>query len=279
MSQVDDKKYIKQIDISKNISKTLGKTNGKYALINDGDKIAVGLSGGKDSLTLIHALKQMQKKAPFDFELKAITVDYGMGENFEYLIDHCKKYDIAHEVIKTNIFDIAKEKIRDNSSFCSFFSRMRRGSLYTTASELGFNKLALAHHLDDAIESFFMNMFYNGSLRTMPPIYKSDRGIWVIRPFIFLRERQFRATIEKNNLQAIGDEACPAMSFKAKMPHAREKITKFVQGLEEDNVNIVNIIKSSFSNINDESFFDASRYSFEIEPYKTRANKKTMGFS
>jgi len=248
------------IQISKNILKTMGRTNGKYNLIKEGDKVAVGLSGGKDSLTLIHSLKQMQKKAPFDFEIKAITISYGMGENFDYLSNHCKKYDIEHEIIKTNIFDIAQEKIRDNSSFCSFFSRMRRGSLYTTALEQGYNKLALAHHLDDAIESFFMNMFYNGALRTMPPIYKSDRGIVVIRPFIFLRERQFRATIEKNNIQAIGDEACPAMKINVKMPYAREKIKAFVEDLEKDNKDIVNTIKASFSHLNAQSFFDTTFY-------------------
>ena len=253
MSQVD---RVAPIKLSKDITKTLGRTNGEYNLIKEGDRVAIGLSGGKDSLTLIHALQQMQRKTPFDFEIKAFTIDYGFGENLAFLQEHCKKYDINHEIIKTNIYDIAQDKMRENSSFCSFFSRMRRGSLYTTAIEQGYNKLALGHHLDDAIESFFMNMFYNGTLRTMPPIYKSDRGIWVIRPLIFLREGQFRAMVERNNLQAIGDEACPAMQVEGKMPITRAKMKEFVAQLEEQNPNVVNMIKASFSHLSEKSFFD-----------------------
>jgi tRNA(Ile)-lysidine synthase TilS/MesJ len=202
----------------------------------------------------------MQRKTPFNFEIKAFTIDYGMGENLEQLQNHCKKYNIPHEIIKTKIFDIAQEKMRENSSFCSFFSRMRRGSLYTVAIEQGYNKLALGHHLDDAIESFFMNMFYNGTLRTMPPIYKSDRGIWVIRPLIFLRERQFKAVIEKNNLTAIGDESCPAMKIEGKMPITRAKMKEFVAKMESENENIINMIKSSFCHISESSFFDSRFY-------------------
>ena len=256
------------IELSKNITKNLSRTNAKYALIADGDKVAVGLSGGKDSLTLVHALKDFQKKAPFHFDLKAITINYGMGENLDYLVNHCKKYDIDHEVINTKIFELAGEKIRDNSSFCSFFSRMRRGGLYTAATKMGYNKLALAHHLDDAMESFFMNMFYNGSLRTMPPIYKSDRDIWVIRPFIFLRERQFSAFAQNNGLETMSDDACPAMQFNVRMPHARAKMKEFVAKLEEEDPNRISSIKSAFFHIHENSFFDKARYDFEVPDYE-----------
>lgn len=245
--------------LSKRVIKLIGKTNATYSLISEGDKILVGLSGGKDSLSLVHSLKQIQRQAPFDFEFLAVTVSYGMGENLEGLKEHCKKYDIPHKVYDTPIYDIAKEKIRENSSFCSFFSRMRRGALYSVAQEMGYTKLALGHHLDDAMESFFMNMFYNGQMRTMPPRYRARNGIMVIRPMLFVRERMLIGMALENKWECIGDEACPAMRFDVKMPVAREKIKAFVSNLEQDYKNVATLIKASFGNISDNSFFDEER--------------------
>ena len=142
------------IIISQKIMSKLGRTNAEFELIEEGDKILVGLSGGKDSLTMIHALKEQQRRAPFKFEFLAVTVGYGMGENYEALIAHCKEHEIEHIFHDTKTYDLAKEKIRKNSSFCSFFSRMRRGTLYGVAEKYGCNKLALGHHMDDAAESF-----------------------------------------------------------------------------------------------------------------------------
>lgn len=209
------------IEISKKITTNVGRTNAQFGLIKENDRIMIGFSGGKDSLTLLHTLNRMQKKAPFKFDFKAVTITYGMGEQIEFLSNHCKEHGIEHEIIDTQIFDLAGEKIRKNSSFCSFFSRMRRGYLYTTALEQGYNKVALGHHLDDAMESYFMNLFYNGTMRTMPPIYKASNGLEVIRPLIFCRERQLRAFADSNEIRVIGDEACPGLRFDVKMPHAR----------------------------------------------------------
>jgi len=246
--------------VSKKILKIAGKTNAQYELIKDGDKVLLGLSGGKDSLTLAHALKHIKRCAPFDFEFEAVTISYGMGENFDFLKEHCEKYEIKHSVVETDIFEISKDKIRKNSSFCSFFSRMRRGALYNYATENGFNKLALAHHLDDAVESYFMNLFYNGAMRSMPPIYKAYNDIHVIRPLIFARERQMRDFVTANGFTVVGDEACPAMRFDVKMPHARAKTKEFIQNLEEENKDILVSMKAAFSNIHDSSFFDKDRF-------------------
>ena len=244
------------LEVSKKITTLVGKTNAQYELIKEGDKILVGFSGGKDSLTLIHTLKRMQSKAPFKFEFKAVTITYGMGEQVQFLADHCKKYDIPHEIVDTQIFEISKEKIRKNSSFCSFVSRMRRGYLYTHALDNGYNKLALGHHLDDAMESFFMNFFYNGSMRSMPPVYKAENGLMVIRPLIFCRERQLRAFAETNCVDVIGDESCPAMRMDIKMPHARANTKELLAKLEEDNPQIFVSMKSAFSNFHPNTFFD-----------------------
>ena len=248
------------LKVNKKILKQIGKANAQLELIGDNDKVLVGLSGGKDSLNMVHSLAYMQQHAPFKFTLEAVTIDYGMGENFDKLIQHCKDNNIKHSVYKTNIFEVAKDKIRKNSSFCSFFSRMRRGALYHYALENGFNKLALGHHLDDAVESFFMNLFYNGQMRSMPPIYKADNGLLIIRPMIMLREQLLIDSALKNNLPIIGDEACPAMQFEVKMPHARAKMKKFLNNLEIEYKDIFTIIKAGFHNISDDTFFDKKRF-------------------
>jgi tRNA(Ile)-lysidine synthetase-like protein len=244
------------LTISKKLSRVLGQTNAQYNLIKEGDKVLVGFSGGKDSLTLIHALKRMQKHAPFKFEFKAVTITYGMGEQIQFLADHCKEHNIEHEIVDTEIFDISKERIRKNSSFCSFVSRMRRGYLYTYALDNGFNKLALGHHLDDAMESFFMNLFYNGSMRSMPPIYKAKNGLMVIRPLIFCRERQLRGFAQDNEIDVIGDESCPAMRVDIKMPHARANTKELLAKLEKDNPQIFISMKRAFMNFHPNTFFN-----------------------
>ena len=249
------------IKLSKKIMSRLGKTNAEFELIEEGDKILVGLSGGKDSLTMIHAMKEQQRRAPFKFEFLAVTVSYGMGENFDNLIAHCKEYDIPHIVHETQTYELAKEKIRKNSSFCSFFSRMRRGYLYSVAKENGCNKVALGHHMDDAAESFFMNFIYNGQMRSLAPKYRAENGLIVIRPLIQMRERQLRAFVVDNGIEAIGDEACPAMRFDVKMPYARAKMKDMLAKMEVEFPQLFTSLNAAFKNISVDSFFDKEKFS------------------
>ncbi len=243
------------VKLSKKIMSRLGKTNAEFKLIEEGDKILVGLSGGKDSLTLIHALKEQQRRAPFAFEFVAVTISYGMGEDYSALAQHCKEHEIKHIIKETQTYDLAKEKIRKNSSYCSFFSRMRRGYLYSVAQELGCNKVALGHHMDDAAESFFMNFIYNGQLRSLAPKYTAQNGLVVIRPLIQMRERQLRAFVLDNEIAAIGDEACPAMRFDIKSPYARENTKKMLEKLEQEHPQLFTSLNAAFKNISLDSFF------------------------
>ncbi|MDO8454626.1 MAG: ATP-binding protein [Sulfurimonas sp.] len=249
------------IVISKKIMSKLGRTNAEFNLIEEGDKILVGLSGGKDSLTMVHAMKEQQRRAPFKFEFIAVTVSYGMEENFDALIAHCKEYDIPHVVHDTKIYDLAQVKIRENSSFCSFFSRMRRGSLYSAAEKFGCNKVALGHHMDDAAESFFMNFIYNGQMRSLAPKYRAGNGLIVIRPLIQMRERQLAAFAVDNNMPTIGDESCPSMRFDVKMPHARAHTKEMLAKMEKEFPTLFTSLNAAFKNISIDSFFDAEKFS------------------
>jgi len=225
------------IEISKKLLRIVGQTNAKYKMFEENDRILLGLSGGRG------------------WDFKAVTLSYGMGENFDYLKTHCKEHDIDYEVIDSEIFELSKDKIRRNSSFCSFFSRMRRGYLYSYALKNGYNKLAIAHHLDDAAESFFMNFTYNGALRTLAPKYRAQNGIVVIRPLIFAREKQLRDSAMRNGLQTVGDEACPAMRFDVKMPHARFETKQLLAKLESENPKLFISLKAAFENLHSDTFF------------------------
>jgi len=248
---------IKDIWFSKKVTKFVGRTQGEFGLIKPGDRILVGFSGGKDSFVLLHTLKRMQLIAPFDFELSAIVIDSGTGIDYSALKTHCEKFDIDFIWYKTPILEIIEEKKRPGSSACGFCARMRRGALYTKALELGFNKIALGHHFDDAVETFFMSMFYNGIMRSMPPKYKAYNGIEVIRPLIKVREKWIEYMAKKNNFPIInGEESCLAYSASdGKEPYAREKVKKFLENLEKDEPKIFQRLDNAFSHIDCDTFF------------------------
>ena len=156
----------------------------EYNMINDGDKIAVGISGGKDSLVLLAGLKLLQRFIGISYELEAITIDpmfNSIPGNYEPVEKFCKEYDINYTVLKTHIGEIVFD-IRKEPNPCSLCSRMRRGALHNTAKELGCNKLALGHNQDDAVETFFMNLFNEGRIDCFSPVsYLSEKNITVIR--------------------------------------------------------------------------------------------------
>ncbi len=244
------------ITLSKKLLRAIGRTNAKYSLIKDGDKVLLGLSGGADSFVLAHVLSHMSRVAPFDFKFKAVAISYGMGENYELLSKHCQEHEIDFEVHKTNISTLLKKYLRDNSSICSFCSRLRRGALYSYALDNGYNKLALGHHLDDAVESFFMNFSYNGALRSMPPIYRAKNGLEVIRPMIMVRQRQIQDQVKSASLPIIEDTTCPAEGIEIKAPRARMEAKELLRQMEQENNDLYISLRRAFENINLSSFFD-----------------------
>ena len=141
-----------------------------YQLIEENDCIAVGISGGKDSLCLLYALHGLKRFYPKKFDIIAITVDLGFGNlNLDKIIELCKQLDVEYHVVKTQIADILKAKIKEGS-FCSLCAKMRKGALNNFAKELGCNKIAYAHHKDDFIETMLLSLFYEGQFFSFPPI-------------------------------------------------------------------------------------------------------------
>jgi tRNA 2-thiocytidine biosynthesis protein TtcA len=192
----------------------VGRAIGDFAMIRDGDRILLGLSGGKDSLTLLHILLHLQQKAPVKFELAACTVD---PQSPEYdpspLKDYLAELGVPYFYESQPIVASAAEHMKGDS-FCAYCSRLRRGILYRIARENGYGVLALAQHLDDFAESFLMSAFFGGRLRTMQAHYLNDAGdVRVIRPLVYARERQTRDFASRANLPIIF-ENCPACFSK-----------------------------------------------------------------
>ncbi|EDM24063.1 tRNA 2-thiocytidine(32) synthetase TtcA [Caminibacter mediatlanticus TB-2] len=249
---------IKDIFFSKKVTKFVGRVQGEFELIKENDKVLIALSGGKDSFVLLHVLKRMQLIAPFKFDLAAITIDAGTGIDYSPLKKWCDSFGIEYILYKTPILEIMNEKKRPGSSPCGFCARMRRGALYSKAKELGFNKLALGHHFDDAVETFFMSMFYNGMMKSMPPKYKANSGIEVIRPMIKVREKWIEYMVSKNNFPIInGEESCLALkdSEGVKIPYAREKVKNWLKKMEEEEPKFFQRMESAFENIECHTFF------------------------
>jgi tRNA 2-thiocytidine biosynthesis protein TtcA len=187
-----------------------GRAIGDYAMIRDGDRVLLGLSGGKDSLSLLHILLHLQRSAPVKFELAACTVDpqspeYDPSPLKAYMAELAVPYFYESQPIVASAAQHMK-----GDSFCAYCSRLRRGILYRIAREQGYNVLALAQHLDDLAESFLMSAFFGGMLRTMQAHYLNDAGdVRVIRPLIYARERQTRDFAANAGLPVI-HENCPA---------------------------------------------------------------------
>lgn len=181
-----------------------------YGMIEAGDKIAVGVSAGKDSLTLLCAMAQLRRFYPIPFELIAITVDMGFeGADFSGIRAFCEELGVPYHVVPTEIshiiFDVRKEK-----NPCSLCAKMRRGALHNAAKELGCTSVALGHHFDDAVETFMLNLFFEGRLGCFSPVtYLSRVGIKLIRPMLYMPEKDIRYFASKVELPVV-KSPCPA---------------------------------------------------------------------
>ncbi len=206
---------------------TMRKAIEKYRLIQDGDKIAVGVSGGKDSLVLLKALSDFKKFGLYEFDIVAVTIDIYSGEvDYSNLKKFCDEINVELYIEKTDIKHIVFD-IRKESNPCSLCAKMRRGALNSVCNRLGCNKLALAHHLQDVVTTFFMSLFYEGRLSTMLPIsYMSKTNITLIRPLYLTEESRI---IHASKDMPILKSKCPANDNSK-----RKEIKELVARLEKE---------------------------------------------
>lgn len=211
----------------KSLMRCVGRAIADYDMIRDGDRIMLGLSGGKDSLSLLHILKHLQTYAPVKFELAAMTVD-PMIEGFhpEHLKPYLATLNIPYFFESQPIEEQAKDHMQKDS-FCSFCSRIKRGIMYSTLRREGYGVLALAQHLDDLAESFLMSVFHGGQLRTMKAHYTNrDGDIRIIRPLVYARERQTRDFANQAILPVVPD-SCPAcFNMPTQRQHMKELLAR-----------------------------------------------------
>ena len=218
-----------------------------YNMINEGDKIAVGLSGGKDSITLLMGLKALQRFYPKKFEVVAISVNPGFEFfNSEFLKSVCDKIGVEFieekSYIKEIVFDIRKEK-----NPCSLCANLRRGILNSTAIAEGCNKLALGHNEDDVLETFFLNLLYAGNLSTFAPVSYMDRSqITLIRPLIYAPEKEIRSFIKRSGITVM-PKTCP-MDGISKRESMKDMLFKLSLEIPNVRANIMGAIKRA--NIN-----------------------------
>ncbi len=204
------------LKLPKAIMRPIGRAIADYSMINDGDRVLLGLSGGKDSLTLMHVLRHLQRHAPIKFDIAAVTVDPQIpGFDPSILKPYLTEMEIPYFFQQQSIADDAAAYQDDPSfSFCAYCSRMKRGIIYTTARKQGYNVIALAQHLDDLAESFLMSAFHRGQLRTMKAHYTNDAGdLRIIRPMVYMRERKSTAFAHDAALPVVPDN-CPACFSK-----------------------------------------------------------------
>lgn len=215
-----------------------------YKLIEEGDKIAVCISGGKDSMLMAKCFQELKKHNLFKFELEFISMNPGFTSTSAVLLENnAKLLDIPLKIFTSDVFDVVKN--HGGNSPCYLCARMRRGHLYSKAQELGCNKIALAHHMDDVIETVLMNMFYNGRFSSMMPKLKSKnfQNMELIRPLYYVKEADIESFVRYNNLE-FSDCGCPLQATK--IDSKRKEAKELIKNLRKINENVdINIFKST----------------------------------
>ena len=249
-----------QTTLFNRITKAAGKAIGDFKLIEEGDRIAVGMSGGKDSYTLLQVLAALQKKAPVNFDLVPVNIDSGFpGYRKEVIAEYLATEGFPCQTKSTTAYAIIEEKRRDGSSYCAFCARLRRGALYTLADELGCNKLALGHHLDDVIETLLLNQFYGGTLGAMSPKLPADNGRHtVIRPLVYVEESDI---IKYSRLRKhpIIQCSCPV---EGTTDQKRQRMKKLVQDLDTQIPQLRRSLLGALGNVHPHRLLDRNQHQF-----------------
>jgi tRNA 2-thiocytidine biosynthesis protein TtcA len=245
----------------------------EHRMLDDGDHVLVGLSGGKDSWALLGLLTDLQPKAPVKFTISAVTIDGGLvGLDPKELEAGCARLKVPFHLVRQSIFETVAEKKDEGSTFCSMCAKLRRGALYTFAEKIGASKLALGHHLDDALETLLLNLFYGGKMAALPPVLLSHSGhVPIIRPLLYCTEEDLRSYAASREFQAIGC-ACPVCPTHPEYEFSdlkRHEMKKWITQLSMNIPHLRETARSALRTLRPNRFLDPI-YTEKIEKLLTR---------
>ena len=246
--------------LQKRLRRNVGNAISDFNMISNGDRVMVCLSGGKDSYTLLDILQNLQAHAPIDFEIIAVNLDQKQpGFPEEVLPNYLTKQNVPFYILEKDTYSIVKEKTPEGKTTCALCSRLRRGSLYGFAEEIGANKIALGHHRDDIMETLFLNMFFGGKLKAMPPKLLSDDGKHiVIRPLAYCKESDIALYSEIKEFPIIPCNLCGSQENLQ-----RKIIKEMLQDWNRQHPGRLDVIFKSIRDVVPSHLADTSLFDFE----------------
>jgi tRNA 2-thiocytidine biosynthesis protein TtcA len=255
--------------LEKSLLQHVGKAVADFSLIEEGDRIMVAISGGKDSYTMLHLLRVLQRRAPVKFDLIAVNLDQGHpGFPADMLRGWLEKNEYPHRLLKEDTYSIVLDKLKPGQTQCSLCSRLRRGILYTAAVDMGCTKIALGHHRDDLIHTFLLNQFFAGTTATMPPKLKSNDGRnTVIRPLAYAPEVDIARFAELMQFPIIPCDLCGSQENLQ-----RKKVKRLVDELAKDVPMLRNSLLSAMGNVHPTHMLDKKLW---VEPSEAAPVKFT----
>jgi len=245
--------------IIKKLHRGVGEAIDKFSMIDEGDKIMVCLSGGKDSYTMLDMLLHFQKVAPIQFEIIAVNLDQKQpGFPVEVLPNYLTNLEVPYKIIEKNTYKVVIEKTPEGKTTCSLCSRLRRGTLYEAAKDLGCNKLALGHHRDDIIETFFLNFFFAGKIETMPPKFINDaEDLIILRPLSLCKESDIKTYALYKEFPIIPCNLCGSQENLQ-----RKKVKQMIADWELEFPDRSSVMMNALQNVYPSHLLDRNLYDF-----------------
>ncbi len=264
MSQPDTRKSKLEFNkLQKRLRRYVGRAIEDYKMIEEGDRVMVCLSGGKDSYGMLDILMNLQHSAPVNFELVAVNMDQKQpGFPVEVLPEYLDTLGIEYYIVDKDTYSVVKQKVPEGKTTCSLCSRLRRGTLYAFAEEINCNKIALGHHRDDIVETMFLNMFYGAKLSAMPPkLLSDDKRNVVIRPMAYCKEADLERYASIKQFPIIPCNLCGSQENLQ-----RQNIKAMLQQWEKENPGRVQSIFGALQNVKPSQLADASLFDFNNLP-------------